>query len=116
MDVFCRRLGCPLESTQTDMEVQIALESFTSVRYGIVYHTRAPEPVGGLHVAFITVGDCELEFSRISMRLRAAKWHEVVPAAQSKIKVPSAALLLPAGPGCTTSRSRLPTSMARLQA
>jgi catechol 2,3-dioxygenase-like lactoylglutathione lyase family enzyme len=62
LDVFSRRLGCPLESTQTDMEVHIAVESFTSDRYGVVYHTRAPEPVGGLRVAFITVGDCELEF------------------------------------------------------
>jgi hypothetical protein len=62
MNVFGRRLGCPLESTQTDMEVHIAVESFTSDKYGVVYHTRAPEPVGGLRVAFITVGDCELEF------------------------------------------------------
>jgi hypothetical protein len=62
LDVFGRRLGCPLESTQTDMEVHIAVESFTSDKYGVVYHTRASEPVGGLRVAFITVGDCELEF------------------------------------------------------
>jgi catechol 2,3-dioxygenase-like lactoylglutathione lyase family enzyme len=62
VDVFCRRLGCPLESTQTDMEVRIAVESFTSDKYGVVYHTRAPEPAGGLRVAFITAGDCELEF------------------------------------------------------
>jgi Glyoxalase/Bleomycin resistance protein/Dioxygenase superfamily len=60
--VFSKRLGCPLESTQTDLEVQIAVESFTSDKYGAVYHTRPPEPVGGLRVAFITVGDCELEF------------------------------------------------------
>jgi catechol 2,3-dioxygenase-like lactoylglutathione lyase family enzyme len=59
---FCQRLGCPLESQQTDMEVQIAVESFTSDRYGVVYHTRPPVPVGGLRVAFITTGDCELEF------------------------------------------------------
>lgn len=61
IDAFCNRLGCPLESTQTDMEVQIAVESFTSDRYGAVYHARPPEPVGGLRVAFVTVGDCELE-------------------------------------------------------
>ena len=59
--VFCGRLGCPLESQQTDMEVQIAVESFTSDRYGVVYHTRPPVQVGGLSVAFVTVGDCELE-------------------------------------------------------
>jgi methylmalonyl-CoA/ethylmalonyl-CoA epimerase len=62
LEVFCGRLGFPLESTQTDMEVRIAVESFTSDRYGAVYHTRPPEPVGGLRVAFVTVGDCELEF------------------------------------------------------
>jgi hypothetical protein len=38
------------------------MESFTSDKYGVVYHTREPEPVGGLRVTFITVGDCELEF------------------------------------------------------
>jgi catechol 2,3-dioxygenase-like lactoylglutathione lyase family enzyme len=59
---FCGRLGCPLESQQTDMEVQMAVESFTSDRYGVVYHTRAPVPVGGLRVTFVTTGDCELEF------------------------------------------------------
>jgi len=62
IEVFSRRLGCPLESTQTDSEVRIAIESFTSDKYGVVYHTRQPEPAGGLRVAFVTVGDCELEF------------------------------------------------------
>lgn len=62
IDVFCSGLDCPIESQQTDMEVQIAVESFTSDTYGVVYHTRPPEPVGGLRVAFISVGDCELEF------------------------------------------------------
>jgi methylmalonyl-CoA/ethylmalonyl-CoA epimerase len=62
IDAFSTRLGCPLESTQTDLEVKIAVESFTSDKYGVVYHTRPPEPVGGLRVAFITAGDCELEF------------------------------------------------------
>ena len=60
--VFCRQLGCPLESQQTDMETQIAVESFTSDKYGVVYHTRRPAILGGLRVAFITAGDCELEF------------------------------------------------------
>jgi len=59
---FAGRLGLPVESQQTDMEVGIAVESFTSDRYGVVYHTRPPVPVGGLRVAFLTVGDCELEF------------------------------------------------------
>jgi catechol 2,3-dioxygenase-like lactoylglutathione lyase family enzyme len=61
-DAFVQRLGCPLESTQTDLEVRIAVESFTSDTYGVVYHSRPPEPVGGLRVAFVTIGDCELEF------------------------------------------------------
>ena len=60
--VFCGRLGFAVESRQTDMEVSIAVESFTSDKYGVVYHSRPPEPVGGLRVTFITVGDYELEF------------------------------------------------------
>ena len=61
-EVFSRRLGCPVESTQTDMEVRMAVESFTSDKYGVVYHSRPPEPVGGLRVSFLSIGDCELEF------------------------------------------------------
>ncbi len=61
LEIFCGRLGCPLESTQTDLEVRIPVESFTSDKYGVVYHSRVPEPVGGLRVAFVTVGDCDLE-------------------------------------------------------
>ena len=60
--VFSGKFGFALESRQTDMEVNLAVESFTSDKYGVVYHNRAPEPVGGLRVCFITVGDCELEF------------------------------------------------------
>ena len=59
--VFTDRLDCPVESTQTDFEVSQAIESFTSDKYGVVYHSRPPEPVGGLRVSFLTVGDCELE-------------------------------------------------------
>jgi catechol 2,3-dioxygenase-like lactoylglutathione lyase family enzyme len=60
--VFCGHLGFAVESRQTDMEVSLAVESFTSDKYGVVYHTRTPQPLGGLRVTFITVGDCELEF------------------------------------------------------
>jgi catechol 2,3-dioxygenase-like lactoylglutathione lyase family enzyme len=60
--VFCGKLGFALESRQTDMEVSLAVESFTSDKYGVVYHTRPPVPVGGLRIVFVTVGDCELEF------------------------------------------------------
>ncbi len=60
--LFVARMSCPLESTQTDMEVSMAVESFTSDSYGVVYHNRPPVPVGGLRVSFVTVGDFELEF------------------------------------------------------
>ena len=59
--VFTGRLGCPVESTQTDFEISQPIESFTSDKYGVVYHSRPPKPVGGLRVSFLTVGDCELE-------------------------------------------------------
>ena len=62
VDIFSRRLGLVLESQQTDMEVAIAVESFTSDKYGVLHHTRPAKAVGGLRVAFITAGDCELEF------------------------------------------------------
>lgn len=60
--VFVDRIGLPVESRQTDMEVRIAVESFTSDKYGVIYRNRPPEPVGGLRVSFLTTGDCELEF------------------------------------------------------
>lgn len=60
--VFCGRLGADYESRQTDMEIATAMESFTSDKYGAIYHTRPPQPVGGLRVSFLTVGDLELEF------------------------------------------------------
>ncbi len=62
VETFSTRLGCAIESTQTDVEVHLAVESFTSDKYGVVYHPRPPERVGGLRVVFITIGDCELEF------------------------------------------------------
>jgi catechol 2,3-dioxygenase-like lactoylglutathione lyase family enzyme len=62
IDIFCNKLGLPLESQQTDVETQIAVESFTSDKYGAVYHSRPPMVTGGLRVAFVTAGDCELEF------------------------------------------------------
>ena len=62
VEVFSRRLGYPIESTQTDLEVRTAIESFTSDKYGVVYHSRRPEIAAGLRVAFVTIGDCDLEF------------------------------------------------------
>jgi methylmalonyl-CoA/ethylmalonyl-CoA epimerase len=61
-DFFASKLGLRVESTQTDLEVHSATESFTSDRYGVVYHNRPPQIIGGLRVTFITIGDCELEF------------------------------------------------------
>jgi catechol 2,3-dioxygenase-like lactoylglutathione lyase family enzyme len=60
--VFAKQLGCAVESTQTDFEIAQPIESFTSDKYGVVHHSRTPEPIGGLRVSFLTVGDCELEF------------------------------------------------------
>ncbi len=62
VEAFVTRLGHPLESSQTDIEVKVTIETFTSDTYGVVYHARPPEPVGGLRVTFVAVGDCELEF------------------------------------------------------
>lgn len=77
IDVFCNRLGFPLESTQTDLETSIAVESFTSDKYGVVQHARQPELRGGLRVSFITVGDCELEFLQdFDPRRSATAGHE----------------------------------------
>ncbi len=61
-NIFTRRLGWELESTQTDAEVAQVIESFTSDKYGVAYRPKSAELVGGVRVAFITIGDCELEF------------------------------------------------------
>ena len=58
---FAAKLGFEVESRQSDVEVSIAVESFTSDKYGIVYHNRPPRRVGGGRVVFITIGDTELE-------------------------------------------------------
>ncbi len=42
--------------------MRTTIESFTSDKYGVVYHNRPSEVVGGLRVAFVTTGDCDLEF------------------------------------------------------
>jgi methylmalonyl-CoA epimerase len=59
--VFTRNLGCPIDSTQTDVEIRNVTESFISDKYGVVYHARPPKILGGLRDVFITIGDCELE-------------------------------------------------------
>ena len=60
-ETLVRKLGQPLESTQTDSEVLIPVESFTSDKYGMVQKARQPEIIGSLRVIFVTVGDTELE-------------------------------------------------------
>ena len=62
LDMYCDRIGFALESQQIDREVATAVESFTSDKYGVVRHSRSPELIGALRVAFVTIGDCELEF------------------------------------------------------
>ncbi|MDX1432478.1 MAG: VOC family protein [Gammaproteobacteria bacterium] len=85
-EIFAGRLGAAVESTQTDIEVSTAIESFTSDRYGVIYHSRPPRLVGGLRVSFLTVGDCELEF--------------LAPIAAQEI-APGADAATPPGPGNT---------------
>ena len=62
LEVFSQRLGWTVESTQTDAEITTTVESFTSDKYGVTYHTRQSQLAGALRVAFVTIGDCELEF------------------------------------------------------
>ena len=62
VEVFARKMGWPIESTQTDVEISTKTEAFTSDKYGVVYSNHQPEFIGGLRVSFITVGDLELEF------------------------------------------------------
>ena len=61
LDVFSNRFGWPVESTQTDAEIMQTFESFTSDKYGVTHRARQPRLVGGLRVAFVTIGDCDLE-------------------------------------------------------
>lgn len=79
LDLFANRCGFPIESQQTDLEVRTFIESFTSDKYGVVYQSRPPEPVGGLRVAFITVGDCEFEFLQNFDPSHAAEMHHANP-------------------------------------
>ena len=60
--VFVDNLGCPVDSTQTDVEVRNVTESFISDKYDLVYHSRPAEILGGLRDVFIDIGDCALEF------------------------------------------------------
>ena len=62
VEVFARRLGWAVESTQTDTEISQPFESFTSDKYGVTYRAGQPRVVGGVRVAFVTIGDCDLEF------------------------------------------------------
>ncbi len=61
-DIFTRRMGWEVESTQIDSEVSQVVETFTSDKYGVAYRPKSAELVGGVRVAFITIGDLELEF------------------------------------------------------
>lgn len=60
--IFCEQLALEVESFQTDIEAEIPMESFTSNKYGVVYHTRAPRLRAGIKGLFVTIGDFDLEF------------------------------------------------------
>jgi len=60
--VFVAGFGCPLESTQTDLEIRTNAETFVSDKYPAVHIARPPQILGGLKTVFVTTGDCELEF------------------------------------------------------
>ena len=62
LEAFGRRMGWAVESTQVDSDVATVVETFTSDKYGVTYRTRPPQLIGGVRVAFVTIGDCELEF------------------------------------------------------
>ena len=107
--VFTDRLGCPVESTQTDFEISQPIESFTSDKYGVVYHSRPPEPIGGLRVSFLTTGDCELEllqpFSIRAARTRARKDRSGVrPETPAATRARSRVTSSGAAPACIISR------------
>lgn len=61
-DIFTRGFGWPLESTQIDAEFAQYMETFTSDKYGLAHKSGRSELVGGVHAAFVTIGDCDLEF------------------------------------------------------
>ena len=114
--VFLGNYGCIYESRQTDMEVSQAIESFTSDKYGVIYHTRKPQPIGGLRVSFLTVGDCELEFlqnfdpgARFFGRARRTRQHQAGPGCNRPVSLRSAAR------ACITSRSSATTSTSLLE-
>lgn len=61
--VYVDLLGYPLESTQTDSEVLIPVETTSNDKYGASTHVRAPIPAvgAGLMADFVTIGDLDLE-------------------------------------------------------
>ncbi len=61
LEAFSDGLGWAVESTQTDAESITTVESFTSDKYGVTYYTQQSKLAGALRVAFITIGDCDLE-------------------------------------------------------
>ena len=61
VDVFAHKMGWPVESTETDIEISTKTESFTSEKYGVLLRNHPPEFIGGLWVVFISVAGLELE-------------------------------------------------------
>lgn len=59
---FCDLLGLPVESQQTDTEVIIRYEQFTSDTYGVYSPPSPKRELTGLRVLFVDLGAFDLEF------------------------------------------------------
>ena len=58
--IFAGNLGCPVESTQTDLEIRLTIESFISDKYPTVQLARQPEILGGLLIMASSQGSDDL--------------------------------------------------------
>ena len=97
--------GLPLESFQQDVEAELPLETFTSSKYGVVYHSRPPRPKAGVHSVFATIGDFELEFleafdltgagPRTAWKVQAIRARTVMPSPASSPRAGQASPTLP---------------------
>ncbi len=97
--VFSQQLGCPVESMQTDLELRMTIESFTSDKYGVVHHNRPSKVVGGLRVAFVTTGDCDLEFLQDFDPPHGGQWEKGRPGSTKQDQGAIARFIARRGPG-----------------
>lgn len=106
IDVFSHRLGYALESTQTDMEVQLAVESFTSDKYGVVYHTRPAHRSVECALPSLPLVIVNWNFCKTSIRSSVCKSNTDRLATPNKIVAQLLALLRHVGRDCIMSHSR----------